>query len=99
MEDHLSEFQLFLSIFVNLWFFQDVFQMYTISLQANLYSSGKVVNHFYTLLFWDGSYFCYDGSFRLLNCVWISLLYIVFEETPQIKIFGVPTDKKAPLLT
>ena len=63
--------------------------MSTISLQANLYSSGKVVNHFYTLLFRDGSYFCCDGSFQFLNCLWIFLVYIVFEKTPQIKIWGL----------
>jgi len=74
---------------VNVWLSQDVFQMSTISLQANLYSSGKVLNHFYTLLFRDGSYFCCDGSFQFFNCLWISLVYIVFEETPQIKIWGV----------
>jgi len=74
---------------VNVWLSQDVFQMSTISLQANLYSSGKVLNHFYTLLFRDGSYFCCNASFQFFNCLWISLVYIVFEETPQIKIWGV----------
>jgi len=84
-----QSFNYFCRFLVNLWLFQDVFQMSTISLQANLYSSGKVVNHFYTILFRDGSYFCCDGSFQFFNCLWISLVYIVFQETPQIKIWGV----------
>ena len=83
-----QSFSYFCPFLGNLWLFQDVFQMSTISLQANLYSSGKVVNDFYTLLFRDGSYFCCDGSFQFLNCLRISLVYIVFEETPQIKIWG-----------
>ena len=57
-----QSFSYFCIFLVNLWLSQDVFQMFTISLQANLYSSGKVVNHFYTLLSRDGSYFCCDGS-------------------------------------
>ena len=84
-----QSFSYFCQFLVCLWFSQDVFQMFTISLQANLYSSGKVVNHFYTLLFRDGSYFCCDGSFQFLYCLWISLVYIVFEETPRIKIGGL----------
>ena len=64
-----QSFSYFCQFLVNLWLSQDVFQMSTISLQANLYSSGKVVNHFYTLLFRDGSYFCCDGSFQFLNCL------------------------------
>ena len=84
-----QSFSYFCRLLVNLWLSQGVFQMSIISLQANLYSSGKVVNHFYTLLFRDGSYFCCDGSFQFLNCLWISLVYIIFEETPQIKIWGV----------
>ena len=89
MENHSPEFQLFLSFLVNLWLSQDVFQMSTISLLANLCSSGKVVNHFYTLFFRDGSYFCCDGSFQFLNNLWISLVHIVCEETPQINIWGL----------
>ena len=81
-----QSFSHFCQFSVNLWLFQDVFQMSTIYLQANLYSSGKVFNDFYTLFFRDGSYFCCDGSFQFLNCLWISLVCIVFEETPQIKI-------------
>ena len=57
-----QSFIYFCQLLVNLWLSQDVFQMSTISLQANLYSSGKVVNHFYTLLFRDGSYFCCDDT-------------------------------------
>ena len=81
-----QSFSYFCQFLVNLWLFQDVFQMSTIYLQANLYSCGKVFNDFYTLLFRDRSYFCCDGSFQFLNCLWISLVYIVFEETPLIKI-------------
>ena len=58
-----QSFSYFCQFLVNLWRSQDVFQMSTISLQANLNSSDKVVNHFYTLLFRDGSYFCCDFDF------------------------------------
>ena len=83
-----QSFNYFCRFLVNLWLSQDVFQMATISLQANLYSSGKVVNHFYTFLSRDGSYFCCDGSFQFFNCLWISLVYIVFQETPSDKNLG-----------
>ena len=83
-----QSFNYFCRFLVNLWLSQDVFHMSTISLQANLYSSGKVVNHFYTLFFRDGSYFCCDGSFQFFNFLWISLVYIVFSGNPTDKNLG-----------
>ena len=75
-----QSFSYFCQFFVNLWLSQDVFQMSTVSLQANLFSSGKVVNHFYTLLFWDGSYFCCDGIFQFLNFSKLMLFCRLYKE-------------------
>ena len=61
-----QSFSYFCQFLVNLWLSQDLFQMSTISLQANLYSSDKVVNHFYTLLFRDDCYFFLWQQFSVL---------------------------------